>query len=163
MTMTTKYEQLRIAVEKAGFFTNGVENHGTWDRTCVCSTRSPDGTLSGNSFWVTRLPDNWYVGAWGGWVYRLPDESRIAEFCITWLTKKPRGTAPDFDGDIKKSFDLKSVSDEEFNLKTGRADLNKPELSDDEKRSLGASKLQEHRSRRNRGGSAGGGRSEPAG
>ena len=83
--MIADYKALAQAVADAGFFTNGVEDHGTWHRTCICSECRSDGRLTGNSFWVSRRPSGWYLGTWGGSIYRLPDEGRIADLCISWL------------------------------------------------------------------------------
>src|SRR5262245_11242795 len=94
--MTDKYDTLARAVTEAGFFTNGVEDHGTWDRTCICSKLDPCGYLTGNSFWVSRLSSGWYLGVWGGNIYRLSEECRLAELCITWLSRVPNDTRYDF-------------------------------------------------------------------
>ncbi len=107
------YDELARTVTDAGFYTNGFETYGTWHRTTVCSKRLLDGTLTGNSFWVSRRASGWYVGAWGGFVYYLPDESRLAEMCIAWLTRVPNGTRPDFDKQLKKEFGL-IAADEAF-------------------------------------------------
>lgn len=112
--MTDKYESLTHAVQEAGFFTNGVEQKHGWDRTCICARRDEDGRLTGNSFWVTKLRGDWYLGTWRDCLYRLPDANRIADLCVTWLRRVPRGTRPDFDESIKADFALVLVSDEEF-------------------------------------------------
>jgi hypothetical protein len=113
------YDALARAVTAAGFFTNGVEDHGTWHRTCVCSKKRPDGDNTGNSFWLSRLPSGWYLGTWGPHLYRLPDESRLAELCVHWLTRVPHGTRPDFDEQLKAEFGLILVAEEEFDRKAG--------------------------------------------
>jgi hypothetical protein len=113
--MSEQYESLAKAIQNAGFFTGGVENKGTWDRICINSKRRPNGLgCTGNSFWVSRLSSGWYLGTWGGCLYRLPNESRLAELCIRWLTRVPDGTRPDFDEALKRQFDLMPVSEEEF-------------------------------------------------
>ena len=63
--MIKDYDARGQAIAAAGFFTNGVENHGTLHRTCVCSKRRADRGLTGNSFWVSPDDGAWYLGAWG--------------------------------------------------------------------------------------------------
>jgi hypothetical protein len=70
--------------------------------------------LTGNSFWVSRLGGGWYLGAWGGRIYRLTDEGRLAELCIAWLSRAPDGTRFDFDDRLKLEFGLVPVSEETF-------------------------------------------------
>jgi hypothetical protein len=117
------YDDLASAVTAAGFFTTGFEDHGTWHRTCIGSKRLPNGDITGNSFWVSRLPNGWCLGTWGPHLYRLPDESRIAELCIGWLSRVPNGTRPDFDEVVKREFGLVPVTNEEFDREAG---LNQP-------------------------------------
>jgi hypothetical protein len=61
------------------------------------------------------MPTGWYLGTWGGWVYYLPDENRLADLCIAWLSRVPDGTRSDFDERLKAEFGLVAVSDESFN------------------------------------------------
>ena len=113
--MHSKYESLDAELRRAGFFTNGVEPMGDWDRTTACSKQLPGAIgYSGNSFWVTRLSSGWYVGTWGGLLYRLPDASRVASFCIEWLGRQPETVLTDFDDDIKREFSLVPVTEDEF-------------------------------------------------
>jgi hypothetical protein len=113
------YEALARVVTEAGFFTSGVEGKGTWHRTCVCSKRRSDGRLTGNSFWVSRQPSGWYLGTWGGSLYRLPDEGRLAEACIAWLSRVPDGTRADFDERLKAEFGLVAVPEDAFDREAG--------------------------------------------
>jgi hypothetical protein len=111
----TKYDVFRDAIHKAGFFTNGVEVYEDFDRTCVCSKKLPHGIgLSGNSFWVSLRGPVWYIGTWGGLLYRMKDQDRLVEMCIAWLTRVPSGTRSDFDDALKAEFGLIEVSDAEF-------------------------------------------------
>ena len=118
---TDVYDALAHAVTAAGFFTNGFEDHGTWHRTCVCSKQRPDGALTGNSFWVSRLGSGWYLGTWGPHLYRLPDESRLAELCVDWLARVPDGTRTDFDERLKREFGLVPETEETFDREAGIA------------------------------------------
>jgi hypothetical protein len=113
------YDRFAKVVSDAGFYTNGLENMGSWQRTSVCAKRRPGGGYTGNSFWVTQLDNAWYLGTWGGEVYRLPEPERISELCVTWLTREPDETRADFDESLKTDFHLQSVSDEDFDHVTG--------------------------------------------
>ena len=118
---TDIYDELVAAVTAAGFFTTGFEDRGSWHRTCVASKQCPGG-VTGNSFWVSRLPSGWYLGTWGPHLYRLPDESRLAELCVSWLSRVPSGTRPDFDERLKKAFGLVLVPEEVFDREAGIAE-----------------------------------------
>ena len=121
MKIDLLYETISRAVSEAGFYTGRVEDHITWHRTCVCSKQGPDGSLTGNSFWISRLDDCLYLGAWGGSIYRLSDETRIADLCIGWLKRVPDGTRVDFDERLKAEFELVHVSETAFNRVAGIA------------------------------------------
>jgi hypothetical protein len=112
--MIEDYDALAQDVTEAGFFTNGVEDHGDWHRTCCCAKRRPDGALAGPSFWVSLRPSGWYLGTWGGSIYFLPDEDRLAELCISWLSRATRDTQFDFDDPLKIEFRLVPVSEGAF-------------------------------------------------
>ena len=113
------YGPFAATIRTAGFYTSGVENKGDWDRTTVCS-EGEHGVLGGNSFWVTYLAAGWFIGTWGGMIYTITDEQRVAEFCIAWLRRACR-LESDFGPEIKGEFGLIPVSDEEFNLAAGRS------------------------------------------
>ena len=114
MRTIREYDELAKAVSEAGFFTNGVEDYETWHRTCVCSKRRPLGGYTGNSFWVSLLDGRCFLGVWGGWVYLLPEQTRLVELCISWLRRNPNRTEPDFDEQLKEGFNLVRLQDGEF-------------------------------------------------
>ena len=97
----------------------GVESMGDWDRVTVCSERRASGGYTGNSFWLTRLSGGWYVGTWGGMLYRIPDENSVAELCIEWLSQEGHRAKADFDVEFKSRFGLVETPDEEFDAMTG--------------------------------------------
>jgi hypothetical protein len=107
-----EYTSFADEIQSAGFYTTALERHGAWSRTCVCSQRRPQGGYTGNSFWVTRIKDRWYLGTWGSWIYRLPDNCRVADFCIAWLSHKPTPTTADFDADFVDRFGLIPATDD---------------------------------------------------
>src|SRR5262249_25451783 len=129
------YDELAAAVTAAGFFTTGFENHGSWHRTCVASKQCSGG-ITGNSFWVSRLPSGWYLGTWGPHLYRLPHDSRLAELCVSWLGRVRKRAGPDFDERLKKEFGLVPVPDEVFDREAGIVD---PGTAADGGRHLGSS------------------------
>jgi hypothetical protein len=109
------YPDFAEAIRAAGFFTNGIESCGTWERTTVCSIKlAGERGYSGNSFWVTRLGDHWYLGTWGVWLYRLPTGGNIVQLCIDWLTRVPRPTMADFDDQLKAEYALVPLTEAEF-------------------------------------------------
>ena len=118
---TDVYDALAQAVTAAGFFISGVEGCGTWGRICVSSKRQSDGELTGNSFWVSRLPSGWYLGTWGPHLYRLPDETRLAELCVRWLSRAADATRADFDEQLKAEFGLLPVAEGDFDREAGIA------------------------------------------
>ena len=130
-----RYSALIAAIHAAGFFTGGVEDKdGCWDRITVCS-RNKNGMLSGNSFWVAELPTGWYLSAWGGMVYRIPESDRVAEFCTTWVKIEPC-LKSDFSAEMKAAFRLESVSDKEFERCSGdlRPDIEAKAIAEVSKR-----------------------------
>jgi len=133
--MTNAYDALAQAVCAAGFYTNGIEDHGTWQRTCVCSKKRNGGGFTGNSFWVSRLPSGWYLGTWGECIYRLPDDNRLAELCIKWLSRVPDETRADFDEPLKLEFGLAPVPEELFFREAGVAE---PSAAEDDGRGDGS-------------------------
>jgi hypothetical protein len=87
---------------------------GGWDRICPASNERPGGGYTGNSFWVTKLSTGWYLGTWGGFVYRIQNQGDIARCCVSWLQRAPNGTRSDFDETIKKEFGLVAVAAADF-------------------------------------------------
>lgn len=117
------YDELARAVGDAGFYTNGVEVYEGWHRTTVCSKRGAiSGALGGNSFWVSRMQDGWYVGTWGGDVFRLPNRARIAELCIDWLSSSPNGTSAHFDEWVISRFGLIPVPADDTEMEADAPD-----------------------------------------
>jgi hypothetical protein len=55
-------------------------------------------------------------------VYRISEQSRIAEFCVEWLQREPC-VKSDFSPEIKAGFGLVPVSDEDFEREVGMVRL----------------------------------------
>jgi hypothetical protein len=109
-----KYNSLTKSIEEAGFFASKVNPMGGWDRICPASKERPGGGYTGNSFWVTKLSAGWYLGTWGGFVYRIQNQDDIARCCVSWLQRAANGTRSDFDDIIKKEFGLAAVTGDDF-------------------------------------------------
>lgn len=114
VTAEQKYAELRTEIEQAGLFVTPVNPMLDHERISVCSKKLPSGGYSGNSFWVSRINEEWIVGAWGGFVYYLSEKQRIAEFCISWLKRKPDKTEFNFDQEQIEKYGLQLLDDEEF-------------------------------------------------
>lgn len=111
-----EYEQFATRIQAGGFYTNGLRPVGPeLFSTVICSKKADEGDgFSGNSFWATRFNKHWYLGTWGARYYQVPDDEDVVDICLTWLGRKPEGTAADFDERLKSVFNLMAVSGEEF-------------------------------------------------
>ncbi len=113
--MSDAYDKIAEDIREAGFFTTSVEDMGKWSRITICGKRrDPLPGFTGNSFWVSFMGSDWYLGTWGGTIYRTPNESDVISFSIAWLTHQPDITAADFDLDFSKRYNLVVVEDEDF-------------------------------------------------
>jgi hypothetical protein len=114
--MYEDYDDLKEAVEAAGFFTTFQPIRQPGDRI-ICASRSSPRGLSGNSFWVARRGGEWYVATWSPLIYRLPDASRLVELCLLLLRRKPTGpfgAYAEFDEGVCAQFGLVRIADDEF-------------------------------------------------
>jgi hypothetical protein len=116
--MVSRYERFVDCICNAGFFATSVEHMGNWDRVTVCSKRLPGPRYTGNSFWVSGLESEWYVGTWGGAIYRVKTEQSLIEFAIEWLTLEPDVTTWDFGATVREKYMLEPVSDSDFRSAT---------------------------------------------
>lgn len=111
----TEYEQLTSAIRNAGFYTTSPEPMNGWHRVIVSSCRG-----GGNSFWVAVVKDRWFIGAWSGNIYRIPDN--LSGFCVAWLTESQDST--DFRESIQNEYKLESVTEAQFdNVVSGKIEL----------------------------------------
>jgi len=118
--MLEPYASLAPEIQKRGFFVTSVENMGDWNRITICSQRRTGGGYTGNSFWLTFLADNYYLGTWGGMLYCLPDSSRIVELCVEWLSREPQKTMADFDKELANKYKLIETADDDFDALAGK-------------------------------------------
>ena len=101
-----EYETFSAEIHAAGFFTTPLYQHGGFRKATVCSKRVGGRWYTGNSFWVSRVNGQVYLGTMGYEVYRLRDDSRLVELCIDWLTRVPDETQHFFDEQLVRDFDL---------------------------------------------------------
>lgn len=91
---------IKEAVEAAGFFTTEPPD------TLVCAShRAPRG-LYGISFRLHKDTDGWKLILWNPRCYLIPDDSRVVEFCIAWLSRGDTQLPHDVPEDIKQEYGL---------------------------------------------------------
>lgn len=116
--MVCPYRCIIDAIEDAGFFVSGPNQYEgpecTWNRIVPASKRRPQGGYTGNSFWISFDDGAWFIGVWGGKIYKIRDASRIAEMSIAWMTAKPDGTYYEFDGWLIDDFELYEIDELDF-------------------------------------------------
>lgn len=100
------YRPIVEAVEAAGFFVGGVQTVCDWERLLIGSRRIGERILSGNSYWISCIDADWFVGSWGGLVYRFSDSKIINDFCIAALQGGFNSSGSDFFESIKADFGL---------------------------------------------------------
>jgi hypothetical protein len=116
------YATVSKKIRNAGYVVTREEEMGTWSRITICGeTRHPESGYTGNSFWVTCVGAKWYIGAWGGSVYRARDVNTVVDFSIAWLKYESHRTMADFDVEFVSRFGLQNA-DGEFDKLVG-ADL----------------------------------------
>jgi hypothetical protein len=104
------YDMLAKVIADAGFFTTG-----DFSREVICASKiRPEGGYSGNSFWIAKRANGWFLGTWGVHIYRVPDPERIADLCIGWLRRHPDGTAADVDDWTREEFHLCEIDPDDF-------------------------------------------------
>jgi hypothetical protein len=84
VSVPESFETLQLAVEKAGFLTS---LHADWMDTgrLVCASRRDEWGMTGISFWVALRNRLWYLGMWGGKVFRFNDPTTVIKACIRFL------------------------------------------------------------------------------
>jgi hypothetical protein len=111
--MDDPYVELRQSFTQAGFYMPSTENMGTWQRLIVCSQGPPEHpAFNGRSFWVAQVSEAWYVGAWGGYIYRVSDRSKLLPLTRDFLSDG--GSMGDFSADVKQRYDLQPLDEAEI-------------------------------------------------
>lgn len=119
--MPDPYESISDALRHSGFYVTSTEKMGDWSRIVVCSRKREDFGYTGNSCWLTYLGESWYVGTWGGVIYQLPNACRLNELCMTFLSREVKQLEADIDEVTRKDFDLREVSDDDFDAAAGES------------------------------------------
>jgi hypothetical protein len=110
--MHDPYVELRQTFVRAGFYMPTTENMGSWQRLMVCSKGPPDyPRFNGRSFWVAEVSGAWFVGAWGGYIYRVNDPSNLLPLSQDFLTD--HGSMSDFSAEVKSRHDLTLLDEAE--------------------------------------------------
>ena len=85
MSIRVEYQPVKAAVEAAGFFVTSMPLEGGGDRIVCAGLRRPAGGYTGKSFWLAERGGKWFLGAWGGFLYRIADAEIAAEVAVAWL------------------------------------------------------------------------------
>ena len=73
---------------------------------------APDPGYIGNSFWISEVHGRWFLGAWGGSIFRVDSCQRAIDFSIAWLTHECHKTLSQFSPDFISRFQLTRADDE---------------------------------------------------
>ncbi len=106
-----EYHDLIEAVTEAGFFVTDMPLDEGGDRVICCGMRREQGGYTGNSFWLAERAGRWYVGTWGGHLYRIVSTERPSLIAREWLTENHTVTAYDVPENLKERFGLLPVDD----------------------------------------------------
>jgi hypothetical protein len=116
--MREEYADLQAAVEGAGFYITFQPIREPGDRIVCAShayTRGPrKGCLGGNSFWVAKRSEEWFIATWSPKIYRIANAGRLGDLCIRLLQRTPGRAYADFDEQVRREFGLVEVGDDEF-------------------------------------------------
>jgi hypothetical protein len=115
MKIRNEYLPVVSAVELAGYYVTSMPMDGGGDRI-VCADRCRDdgSGLTGNSFWLAESNGKWFLGAWGGQIYRLSGVTAASEIAISWLTLNSVRTDSDVPDELKLQYGLCEVSDDDY-------------------------------------------------
>ena len=108
--MNVSYDEIKTAVEDAGFFTSRMPFDDGGERL-VCANRATEHGLSGNSFWLAKIESVWTLGVWGGQEYEITEPQRISEMAVDWLANTGAETKADIDAWLGEKYHLNVVDD----------------------------------------------------
>jgi hypothetical protein len=100
---------LKKAIENAGYF---AEFHKDPDILYPASIKLENGH-TGVSFWIALRKSQWFIATYSPRVYRIPEPERVAELAVAVLAGGG-GTPYDFKPEIKETFQLQEVSEDDF-------------------------------------------------
>ena len=113
MKIRDVYSPLIAAAESAGYFVAGMPLDSGGDRVVCCGQRRHGGGYTGNSFWFAERDGRWFLGAWGGLLYRISDVETACSIATEWLSANHTTTVTDVPDDIKTQFGLRLADDSE--------------------------------------------------
>ena len=115
---TNVYDEIIQAITDAGLFVSGPRYYDdpdcSWHRIIPASKLRNEGGYTGNSFWISFDDDDWFIGTWGGRIYKIRDSQNIAGMSIEWLSSNPDSTRPDFDKWLADKFELTLIDKDAF-------------------------------------------------
>jgi len=98
------------------------------DGQLVISTQQrPALPFAGNSFWVTRKDQCWYLCTWGPVCYEVPEAADITALCADFVARG-RCAQTFVPSDILKAYRLRQLDDDEYDKLF--ADSDGPRFSD---------------------------------
>jgi hypothetical protein len=113
--MREEYAELQVKVERAGFFTTFREPDDRIVLASHCYTSGPrQGNFGGNSFWVAKRGENWFIATWGPRFYRVMEPARLVDLCIRLLSRDPGSAYAAFAKAIQSEFGLVEIDENEF-------------------------------------------------
>jgi hypothetical protein len=111
--MTLTYDDIKKAVEAAGYFSSLKTRPSGKQRLIVASRRLENGRgLCGNSFWICEFEGVWYLGHWSSRLYAIPDAGRVVAFCLEWFGRVPSKLPGDFDEHCKSKYEPIDVTED---------------------------------------------------
>lgn len=114
MAFRTEYRSVIAAVEEAGFLVADMPLDSGGDRIVCAGMRRKEGGYTGNSFWLAERNGRWFLGTWGGFLYRLPEANGAVKVSLAWLQQNPTETLFDLPDELKSQFNLVPVDNEDF-------------------------------------------------
>ena len=106
------YADLKNAVEAAGYFGDYEDRENFRDRLVLASVKFENG-YTGVLLWAATRGSHWYVATYLPRIYRIPEPERLADLAVAVLGGG-RGTPYDFKPEIKSTFQLVELSEDDF-------------------------------------------------
>jgi hypothetical protein len=111
LAVVEEYQDLKEAIEAAGFFTTFQPIDELGDRI-VCASEGGDWGMGGRSFWCAVRQGRWFIATWTPRLYEIPHAADVAQLAIDVLTNNENNF--DINPEIKTRFGLVEIADEQF-------------------------------------------------
>jgi len=106
-------DQLRGAIEREGFFWDCQGFEESADQMVLASHENAHGPrqrgLGGNSFWVLKVNNGWFIGTWSPIWYQVTQPARLLELCLQLLRRQPAKAYGRFEMAVMSEFALLEV------------------------------------------------------